>query len=65
MGTHVCLGTPGRQRGAMIHLGILVCDGVRHTQWIRWFGMVTFGVHIREKGCTTKEGSFVQQEEKY
>jgi hypothetical protein len=25
--------------------------------------MVTFGVHIREQGCTTKEGIFEQQGE--
>jgi hypothetical protein len=31
---------------------------------MQWFMMVTFGIHIREQGRTTKEGIFAQQGEK-
>jgi hypothetical protein len=45
-------------------LGVMVHEGAQHTQRTRRLEMVTFGVHIREKRHTTKEGMFEQQGEK-
>ena len=41
----------------------MVHKGVQHTQRAQQFVMVTFGVHIREQGHTTKVGIFAQQRE--
>jgi hypothetical protein len=69
-------GRPGPRRGATIHLGDWVHEGARRFIWTHGFTkghdtpkgctrftMVTFGVPIREQGCTTKEGRFEEQGE--
>jgi hypothetical protein len=53
-----CMGSFGRkgpQRGASVRLGTLVREGARHTQRTRRFAKVTFGVHTKEQGRTTKK----------